>query len=65
MCILYALKIWKRYGGKLIFSFQPGFHMMVCTPKGIYHGTTKSYDGRWRIEKLNAEALAKWLSKGN
>lgn len=63
MCILYALKIWKRLGGKLIFTFQPGFHVMVCTPKGIFHGTNKSHDGRWRIEQLDAKALARWFKK--
>lgn len=58
-----CFKIWKRLSGRLLFSFQPSFHMMVCTPKGIYHGTTRRYDGKWHIEKLEHNALAKWLIK--
>ena len=62
MCILYALKLWRKHGGRMLVTFQPGFHVMVVGKDGrIWHGTTKSYDGRWRVEQINAEAFTRWL----
>lgn len=64
MCVLYALKLWKRMGGRLLITFQPGFHVMLITNEGrIFHGTTRSHDGRWRIEEIDAEAFTRWLTK--
>ena len=60
MCLLYALKLWKDKGGKLLFQISPNFHVMVCSSTGIYHGTNKG--GKWHVEELNAEALTRWLT---
>lgn len=62
MCLLYALKIYKRYGGKLLFSFQPSFHVMVCANGRVFHGTNRGLKG-WRVEELDADLLARWLVK--
>jgi hypothetical protein len=62
MCIFYALSLWRKYGGKFLFSFQPSFHVMVCSASGIFHGTSKG--GKWHVEQLDVDALAKWLANG-
>jgi hypothetical protein len=59
MCIYYALALWKRKGGKLLLTFQPGFHVMVCSPSGIFHGTSKG--GKWHVEQIDPEAFTRWL----
>jgi len=63
MCLLYALKLLKRHGGKLIISFQPNLHFMVCVNGKILHGTNRGTKG-WRIEELDAAALATWFKSG-
>ena len=59
MCIYYGIKLWISKGGKLLFTFQPNFHVMVCSPTGIFHGTNRR--GGWTIEKIDAEAFTRWL----
>ena len=60
MCILYALKLWKKKGGNLVIQIRPNFHVMVCSATGIWHGTNES--GKWRVEQVNHRALARWLT---
>lgn len=60
MCIYYGWKLWRKYGGRVLFSFQPKFRVMVCSDSGIYHGTNKG--GKWHVEQLDIESLSKWLS---
>jgi len=62
MCILYALKLLKRHGGRLLFTFQPGFHVVVCAHGRIFHGTNRGLKG-WRTEELDLKAFAKWLAE--
>ena len=62
MCFLYALKILKRHGGRLLFSFQPNFHVVVCSNGRIFHGTNRGGKG-WRIEELDLPAFARWLAE--
>ena len=59
MCIWYAVKLLKEKGGRLLFSFQPTFHVMVCSPSGIFHGTSKG--GKWHTEQINPETFTRWL----
>ena len=62
MCILYALKLWKKMGGRLLFTFQPNFHVLVLSASGrIFHGTNKSESGNWRIEEIDSKAFTRWL----
>jgi hypothetical protein len=60
MCFLYALKILKRHGGRLLFLFHPNFHVLVCAKGRIFHGTNRGGKG-WRIEELDPQAFAHYL----
>ena len=49
-------------GGRLLFTFQPNFHVMVLSASGrIFHGTNKSESGNWRIEEIDSKAFTRWL----
>lgn len=61
MCLWWAWKLWKREGGYVLFSFAPNFHVMVFAKSGIWHGTTKHYQGKWHEEKLDLEKLLQWF----
>lgn len=37
--------------------------MLITNDGRIFHGTTRSQDGRWRIEEIDAEAFTRWLTK--
>jgi len=65
MCILYAIKIWLKLGGRFLITFQPHLHVMVVTANGrIFHGTTKCKSGKWHIEEIDSNAFARWLIYG-
>jgi hypothetical protein len=36
---------------------------MVFAKSGIWHGTTKHYQGKWREEKLDVKKLVEWFEK--
>lgn len=61
MCVFYALKLWLQKGGKLLFIFQPSFHVIVCSSSGIFHGTNKN--GKWKVEQIDAASFTRWLLK--
>lgn len=63
MCVWYAIRLWMQHGGRFLFSFAPGFHVMVCSKDGIWHGTTRREDGKWHVEMLNHRAFAKWFAE--
>jgi len=58
MCLFYALKLWYQKGGKLLIIIHSGgVHAMVCSPSGVFHGTTKG--GSWHVEEVSLEAFTK------
>jgi len=65
MCILYAIKLWMKHGGKILVMFHPFFHVMVCAKGKIYHGTTKSKNGKWRVEEIDVETFAKLINRSS
>ena len=59
MCLVYALYLWWKYGGYLVFVFQPAPHALVFSKHGVWHGTNKS--GKWRIEYMDRASVTRWL----
>ena len=63
MCIIYAFRLWLKHRGKVLIQLRPGFHVMVSGTNCCWHGTNKG--GRWHVERLEAEALARWFIHGD
>ena len=62
MCLILAILLcWRhrKYKPKMVVVFQPFPHVVVCTRRGCWHGTNKS--GKWRIVKMDSDALSRWL----
>lgn len=62
MCILHTLKIWKRYGGKILFTFQPNFHMIVNANGRLLRGTNKKMVSG-ELKELDVVAFSKWFKR--
>ena len=61
-CFLYAIKLLKRHGGKLLFTFQPNFCVVIEANGRIFHGTTRGLEG-WKIKEFDLKAFARWLAR--
>ena len=59
MCFYYALMMWIKYRGKVFIQVNPFVHVIVSGDGYCWHGTKKG--GKWHVERLDADALARWF----
>jgi hypothetical protein len=65
MCLIYGLKIWWKYGGKLILVLHPAPHVLVCCKDGIIRHGTKKGTGKWHIEQMQTNRFIRWFLNAN
>ena len=51
--------MWIKYRGKVFIQVNPFVHVIVSGDGYCWHGTKKG--GKWHVERLDADALARWF----